>query len=69
MCQVRTCGRNEPIERGDGDYSATKTKEIIMAYETFYGTEFPLTKIGECRTRNVGEPSYMYYSKFGIWVD
>ena len=44
--QVRTCGRKGPVGDGEDTYSAEITKTIIEKYEEFYGTQFPLPKIG-----------------------
>ena len=46
--QVRTCGRKEAVKEPvrEDKYSAEITKTIIEKYEEFYGTQFPLPKIG-----------------------
>ena len=44
--KVRTCGRGPVIDTGDGVYSANITRKVIDKYEEFYGTDFPLKKIG-----------------------
>ena len=54
--QVRTCGRKEPVDDDEDKYSAQITKTIIEKYEEFYGTQFPLPKIGTTKTAD-SEPN------------
>ena len=41
------CGTKAAITAGHGDYARDMTANITAYYEKFYGTEFPLTKLGQ----------------------